>query len=137
MASLNCYITFNGNCKEAMMFYHQCLGGNLEMRFLRDSPMGINFPESMGDFILHSSLKNGSMALLGTDIAEFGDFSKGSAVSIFVNCHSETEAHEIFNKLMAESIRYEPLSQTFWGDWYASVTDKFGISWMLFCEKTT
>ncbi|RZK51082.1 MAG: VOC family protein, partial [Pedobacter sp.] len=56
MANINSYLTFNGNCKEAMSFYQDCLGGELTFQSIGESPMGNNMPQIMANKILHAVL---------------------------------------------------------------------------------
>jgi len=65
---INPYLTFNGNCKEAMTFYQNCLGGELNLQPIGDSPMAKKMPQQMKDCILHATLTNGHMILVGSDM---------------------------------------------------------------------
>ena len=54
MIQINAYAGFNGNCHEAMTFYKECLGGELTMQVIGESPIAGQFPAAMQDKILHS-----------------------------------------------------------------------------------
>ena len=53
------YLTFNGNCREAMNFYQRCLGGELAFQTVGESPLSDHMPAQMKDCILHSTLTRG------------------------------------------------------------------------------
>ena len=67
MGQLNTYLTFNGNCREAMNFYKTCLGGELSLQTIGESPMAEKMPAKMKDCILHSTLANDAMVIMATD----------------------------------------------------------------------
>ncbi len=56
---INSYLTFSGNCREAMRFYQECLGGELQIQTIGDSPMAAKMPKKMKNYILHATLTNG------------------------------------------------------------------------------
>lgn len=64
MAELNPYLNFNNNCREAMMFYKEYLGGELSLQTVGGSPeMAAQMPPEMKDKILHSSLMSGAVTI--------------------------------------------------------------------------
>ena len=67
MIQINAYLTFNGNCREAMTFYQKCLGGELYLQTIGESPMAAQMPPQMKDSILHSTLTNGEAIIMATD----------------------------------------------------------------------
>ncbi|MFZ1807470.1 MAG: VOC family protein, partial [Cyclobacteriaceae bacterium] len=67
MTNLRAYLTFSGNCREAMTFYQHCLGGELMFQPIKDSPMTNKLPDKMKDCILHSTLANDNFILMGSD----------------------------------------------------------------------
>jgi len=58
MAQINAYLGFNGFCREAMNYYKDCLGGQLEIKTVAESPMSGQCPEAIHGQILHSSLQD-------------------------------------------------------------------------------
>ncbi|MGI8894027.1 MAG: hypothetical protein ACR2GN_11305 [Bacteroidia bacterium] len=65
---INCYLTFNGNCREAMMFYKNCLGGEFTFQAMGESPLSGKMPEQMKNFILHATLINDKLIMMATDM---------------------------------------------------------------------
>lgn len=136
MAQINAYLGFNGKCREAMTFYKECLGGELTLQTMGDSPMKDKFPASMKDKILHSSLmKNDVLLLMGSDMVGPDGFNQGNNFSLSLNCSSEEEINTFFSNLSAEGKVLDSLKLQFWGDLFGVVKDKFGVAWMLNYHK--
>ena len=127
---LNPYLTFNGKCREAMMFYQQCLGGELVMQKISESPMAAQMPSEAGANILHSSLTSGAIVLMGSDMM-CGDKTRGNDFSLCLNFTNDEEINECFKKLSEGGKVKMDLHQTFWGATYGELTDKFGFNWSL------
>jgi len=67
MKSINAYLFFEKECREAMTFYQQCLGGELSLMPIGESVAGNQLPPDKKDLIMHSSLIHGDVVLLGAD----------------------------------------------------------------------
>ena len=76
MKQINSYLTFNGNCREAMNFYKECLGGKLNLQTIGESPMADKMPATMKHSILHSELRKGNVVLMGSDMVSEGAYIK-------------------------------------------------------------
>jgi len=135
MTNINAYIGFNGECRKAMEFYKECLGGELFFQPVGSSPMAGQCPSDMQDHILHSSLTNGSLVLMATDVVGPQGYIKGTNISLSLNCSSEEEINTFFTKLSAGGKVLDPLKEQFWGAIFGALTDQFGINWMLNCNK--
>jgi PhnB protein len=124
------YLNFNGKCREAMNFYQQCLGGELNLQKVAESPMAAQMPSEAGASILHSSLTKGdTVVLMGSDMMGAG-LVKGNDVTLCLNCSTEEEIVEYYNKLTEGGRIKMPLHQSFWGATYGELTDKYGMNWM-------
>lgn len=134
MTQINPYIGFNGKCREAMNFYKECLGGELNMMAVKDTPAAASCPAGTEDQIMHSSLTKNGMVVMATDMAQ-GTYQQGNNVALSVNCSSEEEINTFFNNLAAGGTITCPLGVQFWGDTFGSLTDKFGIHWMFNYSK--
>lgn len=135
MTQINAYLNFNNNCREAMGFYKDCLGGELTLQTIGDSPMGAGCSAAMKDQILHSTLLKNGLVLMGSDMMGPDGFVQGNTVSLSLNCGSEEEINTFFSKLSAGGKIMEPLKQQFWGATFGVFTDKFGVRWMLNYDK--
>jgi PhnB protein len=125
------YLTFNGNCREAMTFYQNCLGGVLLFQTVGESPLVAKMPKKMKNCILHSTLTNGSLLLMGSDMVGENGLIKGNAVSLTLNRSSEKEIRSCYKKLSAGGLATHPLEDSFWGALFGGLTDKYGNSWLL------
>lgn len=131
MTQINSYLTFNGNCREAMIFYKECLGGELSFQTIGESPMAAQMPPKMKDYILHSTLTNGNVLLMATDITNETGRIKGNTVSLMLECNSEEEIESCFVKLSANGKANHLLENTFWDAIFGDLTDKYGNHWLL------
>ncbi len=131
MAQIHSYLTFSGNCREAMLFYQKCLGGELDFQTIGDSPLAKHMPVKMKKCILHSTLTNQNLILMGSDMVGETGLIKGNAVSLSVNCSSEKELRTFYKKLSSGGKTDHPLENTFWGALFGDLTDKYGNHWLL------
>jgi PhnB protein len=135
MKSVNPYLTFNGNCREAMTFYQKCLGGKLVFQTIDESRLSKKMPKKMKDCILHATLSNADLLLMGSDMVSENGLIKGNAVSLSLNCSSEKEIKNLYKKFSVGGTTTDPLEDTFWGALFGGVTDKFGNHWLLNYNK--
>ena len=134
MSTINSYLTFNGNCREAMVFYQQCLGGELFFQTVGESPLSEKMPKKMKDLILQSTLISGSLLLMGSDMTSETGLIRGNAVAMILNSGNEKEIKNCYKKLSAGGQVTHPLQKNFWGAIFGSLTDKFGNNWLLNCQ---
>ena len=136
MTRINSYLTFSGNCREAMTFYKECLGGTLSLQTIGESPLSGKMPAKMKEYILHSTLVKDELLLMGSDMVSENGLIKGNAVSLMLNCSSEEEIKNCFEKLSSGGKKDHPLENSFWGALFGDLTDKFGNHWLLHFDKT-
>src|SRR5687768_17380523 len=98
MATLNPYLTFSGNCREAMNYYKEILGGELQLIVVGESPIAEQMPPKYKDQILHSSLKTADLELMATDMQP-ETLNGGNDVHLCLVCKSEAEMRSLFDKL--------------------------------------
>lgn len=132
MTQLHSYLTFNGNCREAMTFYQQCLGGELHLQTVGESPLAENMPQPMQQCILHSTLTKDALVLMGSDMVGEHGLIRGNAVALSLQCSSEEEIRRCYELLCSGGGEpTHPLSYTFWGALFGDLRDKFGNHWLL------
>jgi PhnB protein len=131
MAQIDSYLTFSGNCREAMTFYKECLGGKLVFQTVGDAPLSEKMPKKMKDCILQATLKKGALILMSSDMVPESGLVKGNSVSLFLNCNSVEEIKTFYKKLSKGGKADHPLEETFWGALFGDLTDKFGNHWLL------
>ncbi|MEP1033512.1 VOC family protein [Ekhidna sp.] len=138
MATINIYLTFNGNCEDAFTFYKSVFGGDFAFmgRFgeMPSEAGGDTIPEDQKERIMHVSLPiSKETVLMGSDTGGewAAKFKEGNNFSISVTADSKDHADRIFGELSSGGKVTMPLSDTFWGDYFGSCADKFGINWMV------
>lgn len=131
MTHIGCYLTFNGNCRQAMTFYQECLGGDLLLETVGDSVLPGEMPKQITDCIVHATLTNGALILQGSDLAPSTGLVKGNNVSLVLHCSSEEEMNLLYKSLSAGGKSNGPIEETYWGAMFADLTDKFGNQWLL------
>lgn len=136
MTQINSYLTFGGNCRQAMHFYQDCLGGELSLQTIGESPLAEKMPQEMKGFILHATLTKDALLLMGSDMVAQTGLMKGNAVSLMLNCSSEEEIQNCFTKLSAGGKVDHPVEVSFWGALFGDLTDKYGNHWLLHFDKT-
>ena len=135
MTQISSYLTFNGNCREAMTFYKKCLGGKLTLQTIGESPLAGKMPAPMKKCILHSTLAKNGFVIMATDCVSEQGLVKGNSVSLMLNCSSEKEIRTCYANLSHGGQATHPLEHTFWGALFGGLTDKFGNHWLLNYEK--
>ena len=136
MARINPYITFNGNCEEAFLFYKSVFGGEFVfMGRFSEMPGEYSVPEQDKNLVMHVSLPigNGETILQGSDTSAStgGLTTPGTNFSISIGADTQAEAEDLFAGLSAGGNVTMPLANTFWGSYFGTLTDRFGIQWMV------
>ena len=135
MTQINAYLNFNGNCREAMNFYRDCLGGDLHLMAVKDTPVVAHCPAGTENAIMHARLQGEGFLLMASDMISDGTYRPGNNFSLAINCSSEEQIHSLFNRLSAGGTVFQPVRQEFWGGLFGMFTDRFGTQWMLNYEQ--
>lgn len=137
MKTANPYLNFDGNPEEAFTFYKSVFGGEfLTMMRFKDFE-GMEGMDSLSEADLnkigHIALSLGSSTLMGTDaLAPMGhSLMMGNNFYITLEPDSADEAEKLFKKLSAGGQVEMPLQETGWAEKYGSLTDRFGVQWMV------
>jgi PhnB protein len=132
------FLLFDGNCAEAMTFYHKCLGGELTLTKLGDTPMKDQFPQEKHNRIINAHLKNGEIEISATDWMASPEFNPilGNMFAIFVTGKIYDEMKVVFDTLAdgADKKRFQELHDMPFGI-YGQFYDKYGIQWIFVVEK--
>jgi PhnB protein len=130
---INPYLSFNGQCGEAFRFYERVLGGRIEfIQTYGESPM--DAPPEQRDWVMHVSLSVDGDTLFGSD-APPGYYEKPQGTSVSINIERASEGERIFNELAEGGQVRMPFEKTFWAAGFGMCVDRFGIPWMVNCEK--
>jgi PhnB protein len=137
MTQLNPYLKFDGNCREAMTFYQKCLGGELSLQAIEETPMAGQMPAEAQKKILHATLTNGGVVLMASDMVGPEGLVQGSTIFLSLDCSSDEEIKTFFPKLSAGGQVTYPLKTEFWGATFGQIIDKYGLTWLLNFDKKT
>ena len=134
--NVNPYLILNGDCEAAFTFYEQATGGELGPMMRFDGMEGCgDIPPEYGQKIMHTHVMFGQTVLMGSDNhpAQPYEGVKGCSVSLSVD--SIKEAERVFAALSDGGQVTMPLAQTFWAVRFGMLVDRFGVPWMINCEK--
>ena len=127
------FLLFDGNCAEAMTFYHQCLGGDLSLTRLGDSPLKDQLPPDKHDRIINAHLRSGGFELSATDWMASPGFDPvpGNTYAIFVEGDQIDEMGAAFQKLAdgADTQTLQELHELPIGT-YGQFYDRYGVQWI-------
>ncbi len=131
------FLLFDGNCAEAMAFYHSCLGGELTITKVGDSPMKGQHPPEQQNKVVKARLISGTIDISATDwLHPTRTPKQGNTVCLYMSEATSTELRDIFDKLsegadptLLDSLRDMPFGS------YGHLADKYGVHWFFTGEK--
>jgi PhnB protein len=143
MARVSTYLNFPGHTEQAFEFYRSVFGGqfNGPVHRMGEAPAAPGQPplsEADKQLVMHVELGIlGGHVLMGTDAPESMGFKVNHGNSVHLNLEPDTraEAERLFNALAAGGKVDMPLQDMFWGAYFGSLTDRFGIHWMVNCAQ--
>jgi PhnB protein len=132
---LSTYILFNGTCKQAMEFYKTCLGGELTLTSVGESPMKYIFPEAMHNKTVNARLISKSIDISASDWLRPAQTPvKGNMVCLYLSGGKPQPLKDLFDKLSEEADITDPLKVEPFG-MYGALNDKFGVRWMFHTDQ--
>lgn len=143
MATVSTYLNFSRNTEEAFLFYKSVFGTEFSgpiMRFGNGPGCGPDQPpiaEADKNLVMHVCLPIlGGHLLMGTDSPESMGFKLNQGNNVYITLAPDTraEADRLFAALSAGGKVEMPLQDMFWGDYFGSFRDKFGVQWMINCS---
>jgi PhnB protein len=133
---MNPYLSFNGNCEAAFVFYAECFNGRLgELFRYGGSPMADQVPSDWENKVMHGSVTIGDQTLMGGDVAP-DRYEEPQGFSLSLQIKSTTQAEQLFERLSKDGTIVMPLEKTFWAARFGMVVDRFGIPWLINCEES-
>ncbi|MEK6821132.1 MAG: VOC family protein [archaeon] len=123
------YLAFNGNCHEAMAFYHSILGGKLVQQTFGEAMNETN--PAIKNKIIHASLENDSVSLMASDCPPEQKAVFGNSVSLSLIGSDANQLTRFYNALSKGGKIEMALGKQFWGDTFGAFQDKYGIHWMV------
>jgi PhnB protein len=134
------FLLFDGNCAEAMNFYHDCLGGELTMTKLGDTPMKDQYSANKHDRLINARLLSGQIEISATDWMASPEFDpvQGNRYAIYVNGETYNELKIVFDKLRDgdNNYRLKELNEMPFGI-YGQFYDKYGVQWIFTAPKNS
>jgi PhnB protein len=125
--NVNPYLTFNGNCREAMDYYKSVLGGELTINNFGD----FGGDPSIADKVMHAMLTGGLGTLMASDTAPGMPFNPGNTMTISVSGAEGDGLEEVWTKVSDGGQVTVPFEKQMWGDQFGACVDKFGVPWMV------
>ena len=127
---LNPYLSFKDNAREAMQFYKTVFGGKLLMNTFKEYHASQDPSED--EKIMHSVLEaDNGIIFMASDTPDRMEYSAGTNYSMSLSGDNETELKTYFEKLSVGGTITMPIEKAPWGDTFGSLTDKFGIQWLV------
>jgi PhnB protein len=141
MSRVSTYLNFPGNTEEAFLFYKSVFGGEFSgggIGRFGDFPSGDSLSDYDKKLILHIEIPilDGHI-LMGTDATESMGFKVNFGNNSYICLDPETKAEtkRLFDALSGGGNIMMDLQEIFWGAYYGSCTDKFGVQWMFNCTE--
>ena len=132
------FLLFDGNCAEAMTFYHKCLGGELTLTKLGDTPMKDMFPVEKHGRIINATLKSSMIEISATDWMASPQYEpkQGDTFAVFIVGEGYDELEAVFGKLAKGAIkdRFQELHDMPFGT-YGQMYDRYGVHWIFKGDK--
>ena len=127
--SLDPYLNFRDNTREAMEFYHQVFGGKLDMNTFKD--FGASQDPAEDDLIMHSQLEADEITFMASDTPSHMEYAPGSNFSMSLSGEDEARLRGYFDHLQEGGTVLQPLEKASWGDTFGMLIDRFGIRWLV------
>ncbi len=132
--SVHAYINYDGNCRDAVMFYKEVFGTEEpEIMTYGDAPPDGDYPikEEHKPLVMHTALDIFGSMVMFSDLLPGEPFTVGNNISLVVMIKNIDEIESLFTKLKSGGSVEMELGETFFSKYYGSVKDKFGIIWQL------
>jgi len=128
--TLNPYLNFRGNAREAMEFYQGVFGGELTISTFAE--LQASSDPSEDQLVMHSDLAvPGGIRFMAADVPNRMEYQAGTNFSMSLSGENDAELRGYFEKLSNGGAVTMPLEKASWGDTFGMCTDKFGTSWLV------
>jgi PhnB protein len=132
MPQLNAYISFDGNCAEAMQFYAAALDGRLEALLKNSqSPMAGQLPPGSADLVMHARLALDGGVLMAGDAMPGRPYEGIKGCSLTLTYPDASQARDVFARLSEGGTVTMPVASSFWADAFGMLVDRFGTPWII------
>ncbi len=128
--TLNPYISFNNNTREAMEFYKTVFGGKLTINTFEDFHASQDASED--NLIMHSMLEaDNGITFMASDTPSRMEYRTGTNFTMSLTGDNEAELRSYYEKLLDGGKATMPLQKAVWGDTFGMLVDKFGVAWLV------
>jgi len=135
--NLNPFLLFDGNCAAAMTFYQACLGGELGVTRVADTPMKDQAPPEHHQKVAFAHLQSGAIQISATDWQHpTRPFNPGNTVGVYLTTDNAVDLTTVFDKLSvgADTGLLDPLTDMPFGV-YGHLCDAYGVHWFFRSER--
>ena len=125
------YISFNGNCAEAVAFYEKAFNVKAEMTRYKDAPPAEGYQSSEGteNLVMHAQFELGGATVMLCDMPPDSPVKAGENIAVMAEFDSTDAAKAAFAALKVDGNVSMNIQKTFWSECFGSLTDRFGINW--------
>lgn len=130
--SIDVYINFNGNCREAVEYYAQVFETEKpKIMTFGETPSHPDYPlpEEAKHLVMHTRLNINGSNVMFSDVFPGMPFVEGNNITLALVTDNKEEIQKNFDKLKVGGKVEMELQETFWSEYYGSLIDKFGIHW--------
>lgn len=131
------YLFFDGKCEEALNFYKDVFGGEIEgLSRWKDMPPGSEGPPvtpQTENRVMHASFRAPGVTFMASDASPGKVYGEGP-ISLSIGTDEIPEAERVFNRLAEGGNVEMPMTDTFWGARFGMLTDRYGVDWMINCR---
>jgi len=127
------YISFQGNCEDAINFYAQLFNAEVsDKKTYNDAE--IDLPESYRNKISHVELTGNGISIMAYDVAPDTPLNSGNKVVMSLDLQDKSKAQTLFDALSKDGTVHEALTESDWNALYGRCTDRFNVQWMINCD---
>lgn len=128
------HLAFDGKCEEAFRYYEKHLGGKITgLTLYEGTPMEKQMPD-MRKKVIHAQIQIGDSALMGADSPP-SRYEATHGIAVTLEADTPADAQRMFNALADGGSVQMPMDKTFFAEKFGMLRDRFGIPWMVICEK--
>jgi PhnB protein len=124
------YLSFKGQCQEALNYYQSLFGGEIINKQTYEDQK-IDIPENYRNKLQHAELKGSGFHIMGYDASPDTPITDGTNIQMSIDMEDDKKAKALFEKLSQTGKIHTNFQKTSWGAYYGRVSDQYGIHWMI------
>lgn len=132
MPQIAAYLSFDGNCAEAMRFYERVLGGKLEALLTNaQTPVANELPPGNDDRIMHAYLTFDGGVLMAGDAVVGWPYEPMKGFNLTLSYDTTEEGKRVYDELAAGGKVTMEWQKTFWAEGFGMLVDRYGTPWIV------